>query len=77
VLPNLLRHLSAESGRRNIFLNFRSKTLSVSDRLSLDNADEEMMLKRRYDLDIIREVLKVTKEVPIERAYDFSFARKR
>ena len=42
-----------------------------------DNADEEMMLKRRYDLDIIREVLKVTKEVPIERAYDFSFARKR
>ena len=42
-----------------------------------DNADEEMMLKRRYDLDIIREVLKVTKEVPIERAYDFCFARKR
>ena len=36
-----------------------------------------MMLKRRYDLDIIREVLKVAKEVPIERAYDFSFARKR
>ena len=28
------------------------------------------------DLDIVREVLKVTKEVPIERAYDFSFAKK-
>jgi len=41
-----------------------------------NNADEEMMLKRRYDLDIVREVLKVTKEVPIERAYDFSFAKK-
>jgi hypothetical protein len=36
--------------------------------------DEEM---QRSDLDIVREVLKVTKEVPIERAYDFSFARKR
>ena len=28
------------------------------------------------DLDIVREVLKVTKEVPIERAYEFSFAKK-
>jgi len=35
--------------------------------------DEET---QRNDLDIVREVLKVTKEVPIERAYDFSFARK-
>jgi ABC-type nitrate/sulfonate/bicarbonate transport system substrate-binding protein len=26
------------------------------------------------DLDIVREVVKVDKEVPIERAYDFSFA---
>ena len=41
-----------------------------------DNADEEMMLKQKNDLDIVREVLKVTKEVPIERAYDFSFAKK-
>jgi hypothetical protein len=32
--------------------------------------------KRKNDLDIVREVLKVTKEVPIERAYDFSFAKK-
>ena len=31
---------------------------------------------QRNDLDIVREVLKVTKEVPIERAYDFIFARK-
>jgi NitT/TauT family transport system substrate-binding protein len=35
--------------------------------------DEET---QKNDLDIVREVLKVTKEVPIERAYDFSFARK-
>jgi ABC-type nitrate/sulfonate/bicarbonate transport system substrate-binding protein len=33
--------------------------------------DEET---QKNDLDIVREVLKVTKEVPIERAYDFSFA---
>jgi hypothetical protein len=32
--------------------------------------------RRKNDLDIAREVLKVTKEVPIERAYDFSFAKK-
>jgi hypothetical protein len=32
---------------------------------------------QKNDLDIVREVLKVTKEVPIERAYDFSFAKKR
>ena len=31
---------------------------------------------QRNDLDIVREVLKVTKEVPIERAYDFRFAKK-
>ena len=30
---------------------------------------------QRNDLDIVREVLKVTKEVPIEHAYDFSFAK--
>ena len=36
-------------------------------------ADEET---QKNDLDIVREVLKVTKEVPIERAYDFSFAKK-
>ena len=35
--------------------------------------DEETQKK---DLDIVREVLKVTKEVYIERAYDFSFAKK-
>jgi hypothetical protein len=35
--------------------------------------DEE---NQKNDLDIVREVLKVTKEVPIERAYDFSFAKK-
>ena len=35
--------------------------------------DEET---QRNDLDIVREVLKATKEVPIERAYDFSFAKK-
>ena len=34
--------------------------------------DEET---QKNDLDIVREVLKVTKEVPIERAYDFSFAK--
>jgi hypothetical protein len=33
--------------------------------------DEET---QRNDLDIVREVLNVIKEVPIERAYDFSFA---
>ena len=31
---------------------------------------------QKNDLDIVREVLKVTKDVPIERAYDFSFAKK-
>jgi ABC-type nitrate/sulfonate/bicarbonate transport system substrate-binding protein len=35
--------------------------------------DEET---QRNDLDIVAEVLKSTKEVPIERAYDFSFAKK-
>jgi ABC-type nitrate/sulfonate/bicarbonate transport system substrate-binding protein len=35
--------------------------------------DEET---QKNDLDIVRDVLKVTKEVPIERAYDFSFAKK-
>jgi ABC-type nitrate/sulfonate/bicarbonate transport system substrate-binding protein len=35
--------------------------------------DEET---QRNDLDIVREVLNATKEVPIERAYDFSFAKK-
>jgi len=28
------------------------------------------------NIDMVREVLKVTKEVPIERAYDFSFTKK-
>jgi ABC-type nitrate/sulfonate/bicarbonate transport system substrate-binding protein len=35
--------------------------------------DEET---QKNDLDIVRDVLKVTKDVPIERAYDFSFAKK-
>ena len=35
--------------------------------------DEET---QKNDLDIVREVLGVTKETPIQRAYDFSFARK-
>ena len=35
--------------------------------------DEET---QKNDLDIVREVVKVQKEVPIERAYDFSFAKK-
>jgi hypothetical protein len=35
--------------------------------------DEET---QRNDLDIVREVLKMDKVVPIERAYDFSFAKK-
>jgi len=35
--------------------------------------DEET---QKNDLDIVREVLKVTKEVPIEHAYDFSFAKR-
>jgi NitT/TauT family transport system substrate-binding protein len=35
--------------------------------------DEET---QKNDLDIVREVLHVTKEVPTERAYDFSFAKK-
>jgi NitT/TauT family transport system substrate-binding protein len=35
--------------------------------------DEET---QKNDLDIVREVLKITKEVPLERAYDFSFAKK-
>ncbi|HEX9273970.1 MAG TPA: hypothetical protein VGA01_17345 [Candidatus Binatia bacterium] len=35
--------------------------------------DEET---QKNDLDIVREGLKVTKEVSIERAYDFSFAKK-
>jgi ABC-type nitrate/sulfonate/bicarbonate transport system substrate-binding protein len=35
--------------------------------------DEET---QKNDLDIVREVLKVTKDVPIDRAYDFSFAKK-
>jgi hypothetical protein len=35
--------------------------------------DEET---QENDLDIVREILKVTKEMPIERAYDFSFAKK-
>ena len=37
------------------------------------SVDEET---QKNDLEIVREVLKATKEVPIERAYDFSFARK-
>ena len=35
--------------------------------------DEET---EKNDLDIVREVLKVTKELPIERACDFSFTKK-
>ena len=35
--------------------------------------DEET---QKNDLDIVREVLKTTKDVPVERAYDFSFAKK-
>ena len=35
--------------------------------------DEET---QKNDLDIVREVLKGAKEVAIERAYDFSFAKK-
>jgi ABC-type nitrate/sulfonate/bicarbonate transport system substrate-binding protein len=35
--------------------------------------DEET---QKNDLDIVREVVNVKKEVPIERAYDFSFAKK-
>jgi hypothetical protein len=35
--------------------------------------DEET---QKNDLDIVREVLKVTKKMSIERAYDFSFAKK-
>ncbi|HEY7321744.1 MAG TPA: ABC transporter substrate-binding protein [Candidatus Binatia bacterium] len=35
--------------------------------------DEET---QKNDLDIVREVLNANKEVPIERAYDFSFAKK-
>ncbi|MGE5852189.1 MAG: hypothetical protein ACM35E_03530, partial [Deltaproteobacteria bacterium] len=35
--------------------------------------DEET---QKNDLDIVREVLKITKDIPIERAYDFSFAKK-
>jgi NitT/TauT family transport system substrate-binding protein len=35
--------------------------------------DEET---QRNDLDIVKEVLKITKDLPIERAYDFSFAKK-
>jgi NitT/TauT family transport system substrate-binding protein len=35
--------------------------------------DEET---QKNDLEIVREVLKITKEVPVERAYDFSFAKK-
>lgn len=35
--------------------------------------DEET---QKNDLDIVREVLNVTKEVSVERAYDFSFAKK-
>jgi NitT/TauT family transport system substrate-binding protein len=35
--------------------------------------DEET---QKNDLDIVRDVVKSTKDVPIERAYDFSFAKK-
>ncbi len=35
--------------------------------------DEET---QKNDLEIVREVLNLTREVPIERAYDFSFAKK-
>ena len=35
--------------------------------------DEET---QKNDLDIVREVVKVDRQVPIERAYDFSFAKK-
>jgi len=35
-----------------------------------------LLKKRGKTISTIREVLKVTKEVPIERAYDFSFAKK-
>ena len=37
-----------------------------------DNPDEE----QKNDLDIVREVLKVTKEVPIERPYNFTSQKK-
>jgi hypothetical protein len=35
--------------------------------------DEET---QRNDLDIVREVLQINKEVPVQRAYNFSFARR-
>jgi hypothetical protein len=35
--------------------------------------DEET---QKNDLEIVREVLKVSTKVPIERAYDFSFAKR-
>src|SRR5215510_4530248 len=35
--------------------------------------DEET---QKNDLDVVREVLNMTKEIPIQRAYDFSFAKK-
>ena len=35
--------------------------------------DEET---QRNDLNIVREVLQINKEVPVKRAYDFSFAKK-
>ena len=35
--------------------------------------DEET---QKNDLDIVREVFNISKEVAIERAYDFSFAKK-
>jgi hypothetical protein len=78
VLPNLLRHLSAESGRRKFSPTSEARHFLFPTDYLYNNADEEMMLKRRYDLDldIVRESSKVTKEVPIERAYDFSFAKK-
>jgi hypothetical protein len=34
--------------------------------------DEEA---QKNELDIVRKVLKVTKEMPIKRAYDFGFAK--
>jgi hypothetical protein len=48
---------------------------AIAEVFRLSGADETKK-RKKIDLDIVREVFNVSKEVPIERAYDFSFAKR-
>jgi hypothetical protein len=66
VLPNLLRHLSVSQEDAKFPPTSEARHFLFPTDYLYDNADEE----QKNDLDIVREVLKVTKQVPIERPYN-------